>query len=162
MASIEIRDAGRDDLETILRLWWRLLREHHERDGFYYDLIAEKEFRIRYLEHVAEAMDHPESFVLIGELDGAAAGFILCSVLKRLPIYRIPMTGQVESIAVEPSARGRGLGRALLKEALARFETIGFDLVELRVDADNPGAIALYESLGFVKRLHQMVVDPSK
>ena len=55
----------------------------------------------------------------------------------------------VQTVAVVPSAQGRGLGAvllsALLEEAVARRATA----VLLEVRADNPPAIALYQRFGF-------------
>jgi mycothiol synthase len=45
--------------------------------------------------------------------------------------------------------RGSGLGRALAEAALARARERGCARVELDVNAANPAALALYESLGF-------------
>ena len=57
--------------------------------------------------------------------------------------------GHLSSIAVTPTARGRGLGKAVTA-ALARqlFED-GSDVVTLGMYADNPEGRALYDALGF-------------
>lgn len=53
------------------------------------------------------------------------------------------------SIAVDPGARGRGLGRRLVEAALALARQRGADVLRLEVRVDNAGAIALYRGLGF-------------
>jgi len=55
----------------------------------------------------------------------------------------------VQTIAVVPEARGRGLGRALMGQLLAEARRRGAREVFLEVRADNPGAQHLYASLGF-------------
>ena len=45
--------------------------------------------------------------------------------------------------------RGRGIGRRLMTAALAHARKQGITRVELEVRADNLGAIALYEKVGF-------------
>ncbi len=55
----------------------------------------------------------------------------------------------VMTLAVAPSARGRGLGRRLLEELVARAHADGAAHVELEVRADNAPARALYERGGF-------------
>ena len=52
--------------------------------------------------------------------------------------------GFVESLAVRASWRRRGVGAALLAEALRRLWDAGERCVGLGVDADNPAAIRLY------------------
>ena len=68
--------------------------------------------------------------------------------------FREQTFGHLARIIVSPQKRGQGLGRALclalMREAVRLHPTIkGFSL---HVFPDNPGAIALYRSLGFVER----------
>ena len=57
----------------------------------------------------------------------------------------------VMTIAVAPSARGRGLGRRLLDELETRARAGRAASVMLEVRADNPVAQGLYRSLGFAE-----------
>lgn len=61
------------------------------------------------------------------------------------------LEGDVQTIAVAPSARRRGLGRTLLTALIGEARNRGAATVFLEVRADNPGAQSLYESLGFVQ-----------
>jgi ribosomal protein S18 acetylase RimI-like enzyme len=55
------------------------------------------------------------------------------------------------AIAVVPSARGKGIGSALLETLLARARAAGFPSISLSVDRNNAGAIELYERHGFAR-----------
>jgi len=57
--------------------------------------------------------------------------------------------GDIQTIAVAPSARRRGLGRMLVLALLDAARDRGATQVFLEVRADNPNARALYDSLGF-------------
>lgn len=57
--------------------------------------------------------------------------------------------GDIQTIAVAPRARRRGLGRTLMLALLAEALDRGAREVFLEVRADNPGAQALYRELGF-------------
>lgn len=57
----------------------------------------------------------------------------------------------IQTIAVRPDARRLGIARAMLLELLAEARRRRVAEVFLEVRADNPGAIALYESLGFAR-----------
>jgi ribosomal-protein-alanine N-acetyltransferase len=72
---------------------------------------------------------------------GDAAGFILTR--------RVAEEAEVLTIAVEPDARKRGLGRALLARALDELRTHGVASVFLEVAVKNTAAQALYRALGF-------------
>jgi mycothiol synthase len=57
--------------------------------------------------------------------------------------------GEVYVLGIEPSAAGRGLGKALLLTGLRSLQQRGNTRVELYVEADQPTAIGLYLSYGF-------------
>jgi len=56
---------------------------------------------------------------------------------------------EILTLAVAPQARGKGLGRALLCEAIAKAEQLGAGAMFLEVGSGNPAARALYAGLGF-------------
>jgi [ribosomal protein S18]-alanine N-acetyltransferase len=58
---------------------------------------------------------------------------------------------EVLTIAVDPACRGRGVGRDLMREHLARATLAGARTMFLEVDAANNAAIALYARFRFVK-----------
>ena len=58
----------------------------------------------------------------------------------------------IEDVFVEESARGTGLGRAIVEHVLARASERGCGRVELDVDVVNEPARALYAKLGFVDK----------
>lgn len=59
--------------------------------------------------------------------------------------------GDIQTIAVDPAARGIGLGRGLMHALITESRRRGISQLFLEVRADNPIARSLYESLGFVE-----------
>lgn len=57
--------------------------------------------------------------------------------------------GEVYVLGVDPEAQGRGLAKALLLTGLAHLRDRGNEVVELYVEADQPGPVGLYRSYGF-------------
>jgi ribosomal protein S18 acetylase RimI-like enzyme len=57
--------------------------------------------------------------------------------------------GAIQNLGVVPAFRGRGLGRALLLQALHGFVRAGLGRALLEVTAQNAAAIRLYRRLGF-------------
>jgi [ribosomal protein S18]-alanine N-acetyltransferase len=57
--------------------------------------------------------------------------------------------GDIQTIAVQPRARRRGLARALMNALIGEARSRGAAEIFLEVRADNPNAQALYLSLGF-------------
>ncbi|MBR5456601.1 MAG: GNAT family N-acetyltransferase [Bacteroidaceae bacterium] len=107
---------------------------------------------------------------LVAEVDGVPAGAVVGYDGANLHVLREPLLELVElrmgkvleiedetsagefyvdSIAVLPEYRGRGVGRALLADLCRRVFAKGFDKVGLLVDVTNPKAENLYASLGF-------------
>lgn len=56
---------------------------------------------------------------------------------------------EVAYFGVVPEVRGRGYGRRLLQEGIARAQAAGSTAVEVAVDASNRFALRIYEDLGF-------------
>lgn len=57
--------------------------------------------------------------------------------------------GDIQTIALDPEARGAGHGRAIMRALLAAAGDRGAHEIFLEVRADNPVAQSLYASLGF-------------
>lgn len=55
------------------------------------------------------------------------------------------------AIALYKAYCGRGIGRLMLETVLSEAKKLGYGQAELEVVTENLGAIALYESVGFVK-----------
>ena len=79
---------------------------------------------------------------------GATARSLLVSVLER---DCAPDTLLMDGIFVEPAARGKGVGKALLDAIVAHAVSKEFRRVRLDVIDTNPRARALYEREGFVE-----------
>ncbi|MFB3828911.1 MAG: ribosomal protein S18-alanine N-acetyltransferase [Bryobacteraceae bacterium] len=79
--------------------------------------------------------------------------FFTARVGRRVAAYAVSSvredTGEIISLAVDPQARGMGLGRALLAHTLGKLAQYGAARAELAVRPGNEAALALYKSVGF-------------
>jgi len=91
----------------------------------------------------------PETFI-VAEEDGKVIGYIMCRIESGFSGFSFVKKGHVISIAVLPDYRRRGVGEALLKEALQAMVT-HYSVKEcyLEVRVSNTPAINLYRKLGF-------------
>ncbi len=78
-------------------------------------------------------------------LVGSIEGVVVATVMAGYEGHR----GWVNYLAVDPTRRGSGLGRALMAEAEDRLRARGCPKINLQVRTSNPSAIAFYERLGF-------------
>ncbi len=93
--------------------------------------------------------ERPGTVVFIAERDGDPAGFLI--LLTDVPddVTQEPQAF-IAYVAVRAADRGYGLGRALLREAIAEGQRRGLPHISLMVSADNHEAYALYESERFM------------
>ncbi len=84
---------------------------------------------------------------LVVEQDGQVLGYAYGNWFKPRPAYRFSVE---DSIYLAPEAAGKGLGRALLAELLARLERGGTRKVMAVIgDSNNAGSIGVHRALGF-------------
>ena len=84
---------------------------------------------------------------LVAVDNGEVVGFAYGNWFKPRPAYRYSVE---DSIYLAPNQQGKGLGRALLAELLARCETMGIrKMMAIIGDSANASSVGLHEALGF-------------
>ena len=73
------------------------------------------------------------------------------AILGYLVYGRVLERAEIVDFLVRPCQRGRGHGRLLLRETLARMASQGAEHCQLEVRASNAPAIRLYEAEGFLE-----------
>jgi ribosomal protein S18 acetylase RimI-like enzyme len=91
-----------------------------------------------------------EAELLVAEHEGRIVGAITLYPDASVEGWGWPpnWTG-IRAVAVEPKARGLGIGRRLAKECIDRSRELGADAVCLHTASFMQAAIAMYESAGF-------------
>ncbi|AKN68887.1 acetyltransferase [Streptomyces sp. PBH53] len=90
---------------------------------------------------------HPPREFLVAEADGRILGYI--RLTRPTPLASNAHVLTVQGFAVADEARGRGIGRALVRAAVAEARRRGARRLTLRVLAHNTPARSLYEAEGF-------------
>ncbi len=103
----------------------------------------------RLLDSVRRLLDDDATEYLLGAVDGGTQACGVCQLRFRHSVWTSSVDCWLEDLFVADSARGRGVGRALVEAACARARERGAARIELDTNESNTGAIALYESLGF-------------
>ncbi len=146
MDSLNIRALTEDDARDFRRLRLRALREHPDAFGSSYE--AE---RAQPLEAVAGRMRRtaasPDDFTLGAYREGELMGMVGFFREQR---EKMRHKGTIWGMFVPSEEQGKGIGRALLTEAIERARLIpGLEQVGLAVVTPNRRARGLYASLGF-------------
>ncbi|HEU5440898.1 MAG TPA: GNAT family N-acetyltransferase [Ktedonobacterales bacterium] len=69
--------------------------------------------------------------------------------VSSLKVIFIEPRAYIYAFGVVPSARGKGIGAAVLGEVVRRLHTEGWPRIALEVESENGPALALYRRLGF-------------
>ncbi|MEU6554744.1 GNAT family N-acetyltransferase [Streptomyces sp. NPDC046915] len=91
---------------------------------------------------------HAVEDTLVAEWDGRVVGYVRIGFPTSLDCNA--HVRQIQGLAVADEARGRGVGRALIRAAVAEAGRCGARRITLRVLGHNTPARKLYESEGFV------------
>ncbi len=98
---------------------------------------------------VVECLGDDAFFALVAELDGEVVGVVTWTLVRGL--FHGKKSAVIQEASVAPACRDRGIGRALLEEALARIRQQDVAEVSISTGFENERAVHLYRSLGFVE-----------
>ena len=90
-----------------------------------------------------EIRDNPVARYVMAEESGRLIGFA--------GAHMILEEGHITNVVVAESARGKGIGKALMLALMQYAANLGGQYLTLEVRVSNARAISLYTSLGFVK-----------
>ena len=136
-----LRPAAASDLPAIAALYG-----HEVREGtatFELEPPPEAELTRRLVAVQAQGLPW-----LVAEIEGRFAGYAYASPFRPRPAYRYGVEG---SIYVDPSARGRGVGRALLSALIEGVRDRGLRhlIAAISDSATSAASIGLHRALGF-------------
>jgi ribosomal-protein-alanine N-acetyltransferase len=105
----------------------------------------------------------PETFI-VAEENGEIVGYIMCRVelgLSNFGFSGVIKKGHVVSVAVLPQYRRKGIGQALITEAMDGMRVYNAKQCFLEVRVTNTSAIDLYKKLGFqvTRTIHGYYAD---
>lgn len=138
-----IRRLTPDDAAAFQALRLSALQDAPTAFGSSYE--EEKDFPVAMIE--GRLAFHPDRGVFGAFVERELVGLV---ALGRDNKKKLEHKALIWGLYVSPSARGKGLGRRLLLQALALAKSVsGISQANLSVNARNAHAIQLYESLGF-------------
>ena len=147
-----IRRATLDDITAIAELYREQFREMSK---LIPDFIKEGDQSIEFLE---KTVSNDDFDILVYENDGTVVGFILLQAKVR-PDFDFMLPGKycyIMDIIVTENHRGKGFGTALMNAAKDWAKEHNCCFINLDVLVNNPGAIKLYEKLGFIPKAQEM------
>lgn len=154
-APVQIRPGCPEDLDRLEPLW---LSVHHvhvesmpELAPYVDDATTWAERRVVY----AELLAKPDTVLVLAAVEEELVGYGLAHVMRAeetwVPDTWVtgPRIGEIESLAVLPAHRGRGLGTELLEGLEGALRARGVTDLVIGVLPGNDGAVRMYERRGY-------------
>jgi phosphinothricin acetyltransferase len=140
MSSVTVRDAAEADLPAIQAIY-----AHHVRHGLAsFEEVPPTVEEIGARRAIVLRLGLP---YLAAELEGDVVGYSYAGTYRPRPAYRFTVEN---SVYVRDGLAGRGVGKALLIELIARCEAGPWrQMLAVIGDRDNRASIALHRSCGF-------------
>ncbi|HEX6851950.1 MAG TPA: GNAT family N-acetyltransferase [Candidatus Polarisedimenticolaceae bacterium] len=154
MSPATIRPARIEDVPAASRLAAALVRQHHAFDPDRFMLVEPVEEG--YARFLSTQVDREGVVLLVAELDGTVVGYLLGGLEGRDWMLLLDDCGMIHDVYVDASARGRGIGTAIVEEAVARLVAMGVPRVVLSTAWPNEAARRLFAKLGFRETMVEM------
>jgi len=148
---IQIHTLEKTDLDQLRPIWVSMKDHHAALAPQFGPPRSDVDSWQRRLAHYAEWIQDPSAFVLIAEMDKMIVGYAMVRI-KDMDMISWDLEGQyacVETLAVLPDFRGRGIGTTLLEQVEARIRERGITSLSLTVLAANGRGKAFYERHGY-------------
>ncbi len=153
-AEINVREARESDLDDVAKLAAKLVRLHHRFDPERFFLQEPVEEGYRWW--LGRELANESAIVLVALVDERVAGYVYATIEGRDWNLLLDKYAGLHDIYVDDQARARGVGEALLRAALARFEERGAPRVVLMSAVQNEPAQRLFARVGFRPTMVEM------
>jgi ribosomal protein S18 acetylase RimI-like enzyme len=154
---ITIRRATAADRDVLGRLGGALMRQHHASDPKRFLFVENPE--AGYGRYLVSQLTDSDTLVMVAEESGAVLGYVYADIEETSWRDLRGPCGFVHDVVVDERARGRGIGRDLMRAAVEWMQSKGRPQVVLYTKTRNEHARHLFESLGFRPTMIEMTLD---
>jgi len=154
---MEIRPATADDVPAVIPMVAKICALHESWDPAKYGFLENPaEMYRNWL--VSRASD-PRSVFLVAQREDRLAGFLVATIEKEIPIYRIREFGFIHDLWVEPEYRNEGIARQMVMLTVERFREIGVEQIRLDTATANDAARELFKRCAFRVSTMEMLLE---
>jgi GNAT superfamily N-acetyltransferase len=147
LVRIDVRPATEDDLPAVLALYAQLA------------IGDEDSLPLNEARHVfARFSSYPDYTLYVATLESRVVGTFALLIMDNLAHMGAP-SGLVEDVAVEPSLQGQGIGKQMMRFAMARCRERGCYKLALSANHKRLAAHRFYESLGFRRHGYSFLIE---
>lgn len=152
--AVTVRPATPDDLDALGGMAGALVRYHHEVDERRF-LLA-KGVEEGYRRWFRQELSNPDVVLRVAVGDGRALGYLYARAEDRDWNMLLDRHVALHDIFVDPSARGLGVGEALMESFVAELAARGDPRVVLHTMVSNERAQRLFAKFGFRPTMLEM------
>jgi ribosomal protein S18 acetylase RimI-like enzyme len=150
---IDVRTGARSDIDSLEPLWKAMVEHHREIAGERLPIRpAEQAWDLRRQQY-RKWLDEGSGLLFLARPAGSdeePIGYALCLLHPSGPTFDLgTVRGEIDSLVVAKTARGAGIGSALLEYCRRELRRRGVVYWSIGVVEGNVGAERLYERLGF-------------
>lgn len=140
-----VRAARPEDVPHVARLWTALCREELSKGApIALDESSSRSWMASFERHLQRF-----AFLWVAEHDRKIVGFLLARLKSRPPYLGGALIGELSSIYVEPSSRATGLGKLLVRTAIAELRARAAQSIEVEAYEGNAAARAFWTAMHF-------------
>jgi ribosomal protein S18 acetylase RimI-like enzyme len=152
-----IRRATADDVPSVLPMVGKLaaLHESWEPAKYAYKPNVQEMYRSWMRSRAIDS----RSVFLVAEREGRVVGFLVATVEREIPSYRLDEYGFIHDVWVEPEYRNEGVARQMTMLAIEKFREIGVKQIRLDTAGPNEAARGLFASCGFRPSTTEMLLE---
>jgi ribosomal protein S18 acetylase RimI-like enzyme len=154
---MNVRTMVPGDLDAVGRLAGKLVRLHHSFDPKRFIHLENPE--PGYARWLGQELKNDAVVLIVAELDCQVVGYVYAKKEGRNYNDLLDAHGKLHDVYVDESARGRGAGEALVREAQKRLAAKGAPRVVLSTAVQNEAAHRLFEKVGFRTTMLEMTAE---
>ncbi|XWK89496.1 MAG: GNAT family N-acetyltransferase [Phormidium sp.] len=156
---MQIRRAKQSDIPAILPMVGKICALHETWDAAKYGFLPNP--AQRYDGWLSKLVKSDRTVFLVAEDETKAllAGFLVATIEREIPIYRLKEFAFIHDLWVEPEYRRTGVARQLVMETIEQFQKMGVAQIRLDTAANNEAARKLFSECGFRPSVVEMLIE---
>jgi ribosomal protein S18 acetylase RimI-like enzyme len=154
-----IRPATADDVPQVLPMVAKIAALHEELEPAKYSYLPNPQERYRNWLKTRASDARSVFLVAEREQENKLAGFLIGTVEREIPIYRLAEYGFIHDLWIEPEYRHEGHARQMTMLAIEKFRDLGMKQVRLDTAGRNEAARALFAACGFHIASMEMLIE---
>jgi GNAT superfamily N-acetyltransferase len=152
-----IREAEYADTDRLAPMILQACAHQQLLDPQRYGLVDD--LKTHYRRWFGKMAEDPRMTVLVAEDEGELVGFLVASVEKDPPIYRVGEFAVIHDLWLNEAHRKHGVGRQLIKSAQEKFESLGIKQMRAEAIAGDSIVQHMFELCGFRPCTAMMVYE---